>query len=213
MMLSPNNAPRLCVQCSLEIVGGSPKRIYCSRSCWNEQRRQKRGAGGSIIVGSILNCKECGAPFTKEHKRQFYCSPCNALSARDYLPSQRARVIAYQAARNKRRRAEIPSVTINERISAGVKNSLRDGKGGHSWEVLLSYTLPDLMVHLERQFLPGMTWGNRGDWHIDHIVPLASFKFETPDCPEFRAAWALSNLRPLWAVDNIRKSDKRTHLL
>ena len=69
------------------------------------------------------------------------------------------------------------------------------------------------MTHLERQFLPGMTWGNRGEWHIDHIVPLASFTFTSPDDPEFRAAWALTNLRPLWAKDNIRKSAKRTHLI
>jgi hypothetical protein len=40
-----------------------------------------------------------------------------------------------------------------------------------------------------------------------------SFKFETPEDPDFKACWALSNLRPLWSTDNIRKSDKRTHLL
>lgn len=98
-------------------------------------------------------------------------------------------------------------------MSAGIKNSLRDGKNGRSWERLVGYTVTDLMRHLERQFLSGMSWDNRGEWHIDHILPLASFKFTSPDDPEFRAAWALTNLRPLWAKDNMRKSDKRTHLI
>lgn len=64
------------------------------------------------------------------------------------------------------------------------------------------------MAHLERQFLPGMTWENRGEWHIDHIRPLCSFQFQTPDCPQFREAWALTNLQPLWAQDNLKKGGR-----
>jgi hypothetical protein len=69
------------------------------------------------------------------------------------------------------------------------------------------------MVHLERQFLSGMTWANRGQWHIDHIQPRSSFKFVGPDDPEFKACWALSNLRPLWKADNLKKNARRTLLL
>ena len=90
---------------------------------------------------------------------------------------------------------------------------MRGGKGGLSWQELVPYTLADLTVHLERQFLPGMTWANIGTWHVDHIVPLKAFSFSTADDPEFRAAWALTNLRPLWAADNLKKQAARTHLL
>ena len=69
------------------------------------------------------------------------------------------------------------------------------------------------MAHLEKQFASGMTWKNYGEWHIDHIVPQASFNITSSDCDDFRALWALSNLRPLWAAENIRKKDTRTHLL
>lgn len=86
-------------------------------------------------------------------------------------------------------------------------------KGGKPWEKLVGYSAADLRDHIERQFLPGMSWANASDWHIDHIVPLTAFKYEASDDPEFRAAWALSNLRPLWASDNVRKQAKRTHLL
>jgi hypothetical protein len=87
------------------------------------------------------------------------------------------------------------------------------GKAGRSWKEFVDYTLDELIYHIERQFLPGMTWDNRGEWHIDHIVPLSSFKFSSADDIEFKRAWALSNLRPLWALDNIRKQATRTHLI
>lgn len=78
---------------------------------------------------------------------------------------------------------------------------------------MLGYSQQELAEHLERQFSKGMGWANMGKWHIDHIVPLASFDITGPECPEFKAAWALTNLRPLWAEDNLRKRAKRTHLL
>jgi len=31
--------------------------------------------------------------------------------------------------------------------------------------------------------------------------------------PDFKAAWALTNLQPLWALDNIRKHNRMTFLL
>ena len=133
-------------------------------------------------------------------------------AAARYVERHPDRVKARHAASRERRKVN-PSFQINERMSAGVRQSLTLGKGGWRWEKLVGYSLADLMRHLERQFLPGMTWENRGDWHIDHITALSTFRFETVEDPEFRAAWALTNLRPLWALDNIAKNDRRTHLL
>lgn len=64
-------------------------------------------------------------------------------------------------------------------------------------------------IHLERQFLPGMTWENRSEWHIDHIVPLASAKTED-DVIKLNH---YTNLRPLWAKDNLEKGAKMEKLL
>lgn len=58
-----------------------------------------------------------------------------------------------------------------------------------------------------------MTWDNFGDWHIDHILPLSSFNYSTPDEPDFKSAWALTNLRPIWAKENLEKGAKRLTLL
>jgi len=93
----------------------------------------------------------------------------------------------------------------------GISRAIKDCKGKIRH---LPYTGEDLCIHLERQFLDGMSWGNYGEWHVDHIIPLSSFKFGSdPSCEEFQACWALSNLRPMWAAENMSKKDKRTHLI
>lgn len=76
-------------------------------------------------------------------------------------------------------------------------------------EELLGCTLPEFRAHLERQFLPGMSWSNRGEWHIDHIVPISSAK----TLAEAESLCHVSNLRPIWAIDNLSKSAKRIFLL
>lgn len=112
-----------------------------------------------------------------------------------------------------RRQATSPQYRVNRAMSAHIRWSIAKSKGGQRWERLVGYTLKDLMEHLERQFSKGMTWENYGKWHVDHIIPLSSFEYTSPDDPEFKACWALTNLRPLWARENIRKRDKRTLLL
>jgi len=78
----------------------------------------------------------------------------------------------------------------------------------------LPYNAETLCKHLEKQFSRGMNWGNYGEWHVDHITPCVRFNMSgKPDCPEFQACWALSNLRPLWASENMSKQDKITHLI
>lgn len=78
---------------------------------------------------------------------------------------------------------------------------------------MVDYTVEELRAHLERQFLRGMGWHNAGEWHIDHIIPVSSFNYTSPDDLEFKRCWALANLRPLWGRDNIRKSNRVETLL
>lgn len=67
----------------------------------------------------------------------------------------------------------------------------------------LGCSIADLKAHLESKFQSGMTWDNYGDWHIDHIVPLASATNEQ----ETLKLCYYTNLQPLWAKDNLSKGD------
>jgi len=125
--------------------------------------------------------------------------------------NQRDRVLAQQRQHNAKRRAD-PMVRLRDQMGRQIWRCLRGTKGA-SFVEHVDWTVAELRAHLERQFLRGMTWGNYGEWHVDHIIPISSFTITGPDDPELRRAWALTNLRPLWALDNISKGAKRLTLL
>lgn len=98
---------------------------------------------------------------------------------------------------------------LNRRMSTGIRKSLKDGsKAGCHWESLVDYKIVQLKKHLEKLFKLGMTWENYGQWHIDHKIPKSVFNYEKPEHFDFKRCWALSNLQPMWAKENISKHDK-----
>jgi hypothetical protein len=69
---------------------------------------------------------------------------------------------------------------------------------------LVGCSIEELKRHIERQFSKEMTWGNYGTlWHIDHIIPCAAFNLH--DISEQRRCFNYLNLRPLLAVENMKK--------
>lgn len=87
------------------------------------------------------------------------------------------------------------------------------GRAGRGIEGAIGYSMEQLRAHMERQFGKGMSWEKfrQGLIHIDHIRPLNTFDHTNPE--EARAAWALSNLRPLWADENLRRPKDGSDLL
>lgn len=71
---------------------------------------------------------------------------------------------------------------------------------------LLGCPLDVAKNHIEKQFKDGMTWDNHGEWHIDHIKPCASYDLNIPE--EQKKCFHYTNLQPLWANENLSKSDK-----
>jgi hypothetical protein len=51
-----------------------------------------------------------------------------------------------------------------------------------------------------------MSWENHGEWHIDHIRPCAAFDLTL--AAEQKVCFHYSNLQPLWAEENMKKSAK-----
>ena len=87
-------------------------------------------------------------------------------------------------------------------LAAGIKKNSRT-------EAMLGCSIKQFKNHVEKQFLPGMSWANKSQWHIDHIIPCASAK----SMEELQALFHFTNLRPTWAADNLSKSDKVFFLL
>jgi len=75
-------------------------------------------------------------------------------------------------------------------------------------ESICGCSMPNLMAYIESKFLPGMSWDNYGfyGWHVDHETPCA--RFDLTDPSEAARCFHFSNLRPLWALDNMRKGPR-----
>ena len=81
---------------------------------------------------------------------------------------------------------------------------LKGRKSKTTMELLGVSNLEFLWHHLEPQFQPGMTRENYGLWHVDHIIPCASFDFSNPE--QQKKCFHYTNLQPLWASDNLKKN-------
>lgn len=71
---------------------------------------------------------------------------------------------------------------------------------------LVGCSVPELKAYLESKFMDGMSWANKSEWHIDHIVPCASFDLKDPE--QQKKCFHYTNLQPLWGKDNQAKGDK-----
>jgi hypothetical protein len=73
---------------------------------------------------------------------------------------------------------------------------------------LVGCSIAELQSHLASKFKPGMSWANHGrdGWHIDHIIPCSLF--DLTDSEQQKKCFHYTNLQPLWAIENIKKSNK-----
>lgn len=95
----------------------------------------------------------------------------------------------------------------HEFIRNSLQRILSNWKGGRAKaEKLLGYTCEQLREHIESQFKEGMSWDDRGKFHIDHIKPIKAFLDEGITDPAI--VNALDNLQPLWAHENLSKGAK-----
>ncbi len=110
---------------------------------------------------------------------------------------------------NQRKRYNLDNLyKITMLLRSRVTDALKGKAKSSSTLKLLGCSVEFLKQHLEKQFTEGMTWDNHrlGGWEIDHIKPCAKFDLAKPE--EQRACFHYTNLQPLWAVENLKKSDK-----
>jgi hypothetical protein len=119
-----------------------------------------------------------------------------------------------------------PEYLLRQRISFQIRRHLKkigSHKNKRSSFNYLGYSAQDLKLHLEKHFESWMNWSNQGKyiklkwndedqstwkWQIDHIIPHSAFYYDSMDHPDFKKCWALDNLRPFSAKENLLKGNK-----
>jgi hypothetical protein len=110
----------------------------------------------------------------------------------------------------KKRRQEVPIFRLLSNVRSRFKAylSLKKINKQNKTLELVGCSPQELKTHIEKYFRKGMSWENYGidTWHIDHIRPLSLAK-NWDDIVNLKLMH-YTNLRPLWAKQNLQKSDK-----
>ena len=122
-----------------------------------------------------------------------------------YEKNKEAYAIRSRAYEKKRLKSD-PLFRVIINLRTRVRNYCRSIKFQKSWSTskAMGCTREEFIAYFESKFTERMTWENYGTWHVDHIKPisLATTEQEAIELSHY------TNLQPLWAEDNLRKSNK-----
>ena len=121
-----------------------------------------------------------------------------------------------------------PNFRLRINLSRSINYTLKNNNSSKNKQSIMSfipYTIQQLKDHLEKQFEPWMSWDNQGKydlktwndtdsttwtWQIDHSISQSSLPYASMTDNNFQKCWALENLRPLSAKQNVIDGNRRT---
>lgn len=166
-------------------------------------------------------CKECEKQRMKEYRENFpdkrketkdKWNKNNPDKVKGYRKSYRKnnhekyREIKKNAHKNRKKNDPFYKFTCSMRDKLKRRMNKKFGSKDSNFYRIIGMTPPVLREYIQKQFKDGMSWENYGSdtWHLDHIIPLSTAKNKE----EYYKLWHYTNLQPLWAEENIRKSNK-----
>ena len=183
-------------------ISKARKGIKLSKETKRKMSEAQSGERGNNWQGGISKTKERKSVW----QHRYYIK--NKDKIRKKMLENKAKIMEYKK-KWERKELENPKFKLNKRIATAIWFALKGKKAGRCWETLVGYILQDLIQHLEKQFDDKMSWQNYGSyWHIDHRTPKSWFKYETAEDEEFKKCWALANLQPMEARENMSKGNK-----
>jgi hypothetical protein len=153
-------------------------------------------------------CKECRSISRKgthkEYSAAYYLRYKDRQRELEKL--NKDNINARKREREKERRQTDIDYKIKRNLRSRIYKAIKRSSKSESSMLLIGCSVEELKVYLLTMFKEGMNWDNYGEWHIDHIKPCASFNLSDP--AQQKECFHYTNLQPLWAIDNIKKSNK-----
>jgi hypothetical protein len=158
--------------------------------------------------GLFSTCKSCQKEYYKNNKDKI--NEYQKEYQKELQIKNKIRFDEYQRDYKRNRRKVDPNYKLSMNLRSRIRLAIKSQHGDKAYKSieLLGCTIDEARLHLESLFQPGMTWENHGmfGWHIDHIIPCDAFDLTDPE--QQKQCFHYTNLRPLWATDNLKKSNK-----
>jgi len=169
-----------------------------SQKQWREENRERINEHAKQYYEENKEYYKQYRQENKERRKQYYQE--NKERNKHYYQENKERILEY----HKQRRKIDPLYKLkrNLRSRTGDAFKRKSYRKTSKTAKMLGVPFEIAKDHIERQFTKGMTWENHGEWHIDHIIPLASAETES----ELIKLCHYTNLQPLWAMDNLSKN-------
>jgi|LakMenEpi03Aug12_release.lakeMendotaPanAssembly.Ray.scaffolds.fasta_scaffold15140_11 hypothetical protein len=210
-----------CKKCFLEIskkkyLEDKNKKIESSKKYYNSNREiilEKRKDYYKTNIEKIITYRQNNNEQIKE-VRKTYLEKNNEkikIYKKDYRKKNKKNIQFYRNKYNSQRVKDDVLYKISLNIRSRIRQFLKQNgfqKKSKTFE-LIGCSPIFLKEHIEKQFTEGMSWDKMGQYiHIDHIIPLSSAKTEE----DVYKLCHYTNLQPLWAEDNLKKSNKIMYL-
>lgn len=206
---SPDGKKSRCKECRI-----SDSKSYANKNkeAVKEYQRKYREENSARLAKYRKEWGEKNKEKYQQVKRKYYQdNKCKiADRQREYVEENRDKVREYH--RNymreyvKDRSDRDPQYKLIKLMRSRLYKALKRCQKSATTMELVGCSSFELKSHIESLFLDGMSWENYGEWHVDHIKPCSSFDFMDPS--QQYECFNYKNLQPLWANDNLRKSDK-----
>jgi hypothetical protein len=95
------------------------------------------------------------------------------------------------------------SLNVRSLISGAFRRGTNQYKKNAKTETILGCTIEEFRYYIAAQFKKGMSFDNHGEWHLDHIIPIATAKNQE----DIIILNHYTNFQPLWAEQNFSKGD------
>ena len=216
---------KTCVSCNKEKAfidfsnnNASPdgKHSYC-KECSNQKNKEWREKNSEKNKQTIKKWKEANADKIREYKRKRKPTEKEKDGKKRWTEKNAEKLKEYQRQYKKKnqkrlneleqKRKQVDPVyrivcSIRSRVSALCKSISEERNLSATKSIGLNRD--EFKKYIESKFQEGMTWENYGEWHIDHIKPLSTATTEE----QVMELNHYTNLQPLWAIENLRKSNK-----
>jgi len=196
--ISKDGLAYVCKSCSKKWREANKEKAKEYRKVYREQNKEK-------IAKRCKSYNETNKDKIYKYNKE-YGKTYNAINkdkinerAKLYGKQNRKKISKYYKEYRDKNHLFKMSTNLRSRTYLAFKRRNWHKEGGT--EKMLGCSFETAHKHLERQFTKGMSWENQGEWHVDHIIPLASAKTEE----DLINLCHYTNLQPLWAEDNLSK--------